>query len=237
MQIAPVVDQVDINMIVPYFQPIMDLENQVVWCYETLARLITQDEQTFLPSEFLRLVEKQQCCGEMTRAVFCQSVDYFRYKNIPWSMNISAQDVIDKDMPYFFSAVLANYPNASSIRFELPVDVLYDYPAEFHHFIEVIAQLGCKVMVDHVGVTTGNIHALLDLPIEGIKISGSLISQLANNQEVLDFVRSLHEQATTHGLRVVAGHIEDAATLEQVKALNITHGQGFYFSQPSASIN
>ncbi|MFT5277458.1 MAG: EAL domain-containing protein (putative c-di-GMP-specific phosphodiesterase class I), partial [Granulosicoccus sp.] len=43
--------------VVPYFQPIMNLNNNRVWRYECLARLLGEKEHIFLPSEFLTIVE------------------------------------------------------------------------------------------------------------------------------------------------------------------------------------
>ena len=236
MQTKTAIDNVDVQMIVPYFQPIMDLDENVVWCYESLARLVTSDEQMFLPSEFLSLVEKQQCYGELTRTIFSHSIEYFRHKNAHWSMNIAEQDIVDQDMPHFFNEVLSDYPNASRVTFELPANVVFEQAAAFNRFVLIAKELGAKVMVDHVGMPSGNITNMLSQPIDGIKISGALIAQLEENQSVYDFVYSLQQQATERGLTVVAAHIEDAAILEQVKALGIKYGQGFYFSQPSARV-
>jgi EAL domain-containing protein (putative c-di-GMP-specific phosphodiesterase class I) len=236
MSVKPAIDNLDVQMIVPYFQPIMDLDENVVWCYESLARLVTRDEQTFLPSEFLSLVEKQQCYGELTRTIFSHSLEYFRHKNAHWSMNIAEQDIVDMDMPQFFTDILSDYPNAARVTFELPANVVFKHPQAFNGFIAIARELGAKVMIDHVGMPSGNIYAMLNLPIDGIKISGALIAQLAANQAVYDFVHSLQQQATEQELTVVAAHIEDAAILEQVKGLGIKYGQGFYFCQPSANV-
>jgi EAL domain-containing protein (putative c-di-GMP-specific phosphodiesterase class I) len=236
MQTRIAIDNIDVQKIVPYFQPIMNLEENVVWCYESLARLISSDEHTFLPSEFLSLVEKQQCFGELTRTIFSHSIEYFRHKNTHWSMNIAEQDIIDRDMPGFFTEILSDYPNASRVTFELPASVVFEHTKAFSNFVSIAKALGAKVMIDHVGMPSGNINNMLNLPIDGIKISGALIAQLGSDQSVCDFVYSLQQQATERELTVVAAHIEDAAILEQVKALGIKYGQGFYFSQPSASV-
>ena len=52
MPIREISENFSIEDIVPYFQPIVDLNSQGVWRYECLARLITQGDKTFLPSEF-----------------------------------------------------------------------------------------------------------------------------------------------------------------------------------------
>ena len=59
MQVTEVKDSFNLDNVVPFFQPIMDLNNNAVWSYECLARLLTLDQNSFLPKEFLFLVERQ----------------------------------------------------------------------------------------------------------------------------------------------------------------------------------
>ncbi|MFT7261300.1 MAG: EAL domain-containing protein (putative c-di-GMP-specific phosphodiesterase class I), partial [Glaciecola sp.] len=53
MQVTEVTDSFNLDNIVPFFQPIMDLKNNVVWSYECLARLLTFGQNSYLPTEFL----------------------------------------------------------------------------------------------------------------------------------------------------------------------------------------
>jgi len=46
MPIREISEDFSIEDIVPYFQPIVDLNSQGVWRYECLARLITQGDKT-----------------------------------------------------------------------------------------------------------------------------------------------------------------------------------------------
>ena len=57
MPIKEITEHFTLDRIVPFFQPIMDLQAGCVWRYECLARLISEQEDTFLPNEFLHLVE------------------------------------------------------------------------------------------------------------------------------------------------------------------------------------
>ena len=44
MQVTEVTDSFNLDNVVPFFQPIMDLQNDAVWSYECLARLLTIDQ-------------------------------------------------------------------------------------------------------------------------------------------------------------------------------------------------
>jgi EAL domain-containing protein (putative c-di-GMP-specific phosphodiesterase class I) len=53
MQTTEVTDRFNLDNAVPFFQPIMDLKNNVVWSHECLARLLSFDQNSYLPTEFL----------------------------------------------------------------------------------------------------------------------------------------------------------------------------------------
>ena len=101
MPIREVTDTFNLDDIVPYFQPIVDLGNQRVWRYECLARLITQNDKTFLPSEFLYLLERHNHVHQLTETMFCQSARYFEDVNIPWNINLNASDLSNETITKF----------------------------------------------------------------------------------------------------------------------------------------
>ena len=95
MQVTEVTESFNLNNVVPFFQPIMDLKNNSVWSYECLARLLTLDQNRFLPTEFLFLVERQQSVALLTQTLLSRSAIYFRDINMAWNINLSLADMTD----------------------------------------------------------------------------------------------------------------------------------------------
>ena len=86
MPIKEITENFTLDRIVPFFQPIMDLEVGSVWRYECLARLLNENENTFLPNEFLYLVERNNWIHKLTETMMLQSAHYFRHLNMPWNI-------------------------------------------------------------------------------------------------------------------------------------------------------
>lgn len=234
MHIQEVTEQFSLDRVVPYFQPIMDLQQDAVWRYECLARLVTPGEQTFLPSDFLHLVERQQSVSQLTETIFHRSAEYFRNSNVSWNINISLQDMLNPSLPKMLAEYLKNYADPRRICLELTASTALNNIEQFKAFVSCCEQQNIGIFIDHFGAVPGNINTLLELPICGIKVAGTLISQLTNNQETADFVNHLTHQAANNDVFVIAEHIEDKATLDVVKELSIKFAQGFYFCQPLA---
>ncbi|WP_416306414.1 EAL domain-containing protein [Neptunicella sp. SCSIO 80796] len=234
MHISDVVDGFDIDNIVPYFQPILNLADHSVISYECLARLVTSNDQMFLPSEFLTLVEKEQCFGELAQHIFHLSAQYFHDINMGWSINISEHDIQDQEFINFLVNHLEGYPNPQRVTLEVVAATAIKHRQAFLKFVEICQSLKIKVFLDRFAATSSNYRQILQLPIDGIKLDGALVKQFPTNQQAKDFAIHLLEQAKINHIQVIAEHIEDKATLMAVKALNVNYGQGYYFSHPQA---
>jgi EAL domain-containing protein (putative c-di-GMP-specific phosphodiesterase class I) len=232
MRIREVTEHFKLDRVVPFFQPIMDVSHNSVWRFECLARLVTPCEQTFLPSEFLHLVERQHSVERLTETIFTRSATYFRDLNVAWNINISQQDMLNPKLLSDLCEALIDYPNPSRVGLEITDSVVLQNIDKFHDFAARCIEHNIGIYIDHFGATPSNINSVLDLPISGIKIAGGLITQLMESQQNYDFVDNLTQAAHARGMSVVAVHVEDKATLQRVKDLGIRYAQGYYFSMP-----
>ncbi|GAC16638.1 EAL domain-containing protein [Aliiglaciecola lipolytica] len=232
MHITEVTDHFNLDRIVPFFQPIMDVSHERVWRFECLARLVTPCEQTFLPSEFLHLVERPQSVALLTETILNRSAHYFRNLNVAWNINISQQDMLNPGLFEILAEAMHDYPNPNRLGLELTAAVVLENIEKFQTFANECQRLNIAIYIDHFGATPSNINSILNLPINGIKIAGELISQLMENQQTCDFVKHFTQLATDKKITVVAVHVEDRATLIKLTDLGIRYAQGYYYSEP-----
>lgn len=235
MPIREVTDTFNLDDIVPYFQPIVDLGNQRVWRYECLARLITQNDKTFLPSEFLYLLERNNHVHQLTETMFCQSARYFEDVNIPWNINLSASDLANEALTKKLIAHLANYPNANRVSVEVSASTALNNQSQLRTFIDRSLHSGLGVFIDNLGASPGNVKNLLSLPIRGVKLAGGLIRHYDAQSEVREFVDHVLEMTYERSISVVAEHIENEEILDIVRQLPIRYAQGYVFSLPKAA--
>jgi EAL domain-containing protein (putative c-di-GMP-specific phosphodiesterase class I) len=234
-----------INNVVPYFQPIIDLTSQRVWRYECLARFIAANDKTFLPSEFLYLVEREHHMQALTEIMFCQSARYFRDLNMPWSINISHSDLENEQLAAVLLSHLNDYPNPERVSIEISALSALAAPRAFATFVEQSIGGGIGVFIDNVGAKPGNIIPLLNLPIRGIKLAGGLLKRYNHRCDALapwgadddtthEYVDNIIAQCHHRSISVVAEHVETPLMLEQLTNLPIRYAQGFVFSPPQA---
>lgn len=236
MPIREISENFSIEDIVPYFQPIVDLQSQGVWRYECLARLITQGDKTFLPSEFLYLIEREQHVNTLAASMFVQCASYFHDVSIPWNINISARDLYNKELTNTLIMHLASYPMPERVSIEVSASTALSNPRGLTAFIEKSVHAGLGVFIDNVGSCPGNIRALVNLPIRGIKLAGGLIKHYDQQDAVKEYVDYLLLLCERHGISTIAEQVEDEGHLECVKRLPIRYAQGYVFSPPLANV-
>lgn len=235
MQVTEVTDSFNLDNVVPFFQPIMDLKNNVVWSYECLARLLSLEQTPYLPTEFLFLVERQQSVAQLTQTVFSRCASYFRDINMAWNVNLSLSDMTDADILEFLQSQLAGYPNPKRISIEITAQNALSESAKFSRFCEVCEALGINIVIDNFDQQECDLQSLLSLPISAIKVSAKLFDKTVTDVATENFVKGLIISAANNKIVVIAERIEHQKTLDLVKSLGIKYAQGFYFSQPKAN--
>ncbi|WP_158966047.1 EAL domain-containing protein [Paraglaciecola sp. L3A3] len=234
MQVTEVKDSFSLDSVVPFFQPIMDLSHNTVWSYECLARLMTIDERTYLPSEFLYLVERQDLVAELTQIIFNRSASYFRDINMAWNINVSLSDIVDPTIHKFLTAQLSCYPNPSRISIEITAKNALISNSNFLQFANLCQSLGINIIIDHFEQDETELQTIMSLPISAIKVAGSLFEQASKYLEVANLVKTMVSLAAENNIVLIAEHIELASTLAAAQKCGIKYAQGFYFSQPKA---
>ena len=236
MPIREISEDFSIEDIVPYFQPIVDLSSHGVWRYECLARLITRSDRTFLPSEFLYLIDREQHVKTLAASMFEQCASYFHDTNVPWNINITEKDLDDELLTNTLLTHLASYPTPERVSIEVSASAALSNPKRLNRFIDRSLHAGLGVFIDNVGSCPGNIRALMNLPIRGIKLAGGLVKHYEQQEAVREYVDYLLSLCERHGVSTIAEQVEDEQHLEKVKRLSIKYAQGYFFSPPVAKV-
>ncbi|MEP0176703.1 MAG: EAL domain-containing protein [Paraglaciecola sp.] len=237
MQITEVTDSFSLECVVPFFQPIMDLENNTVWSYECLARLVNLHDNTYLPSQFLFLVERQHTVAQLTETIFKRSASYFRDINMAWNINVSLSDMTDSETHQFFRSQLGDYPNPNRVSVEITAQNALADLQSFSRFAEMCADYGVKIIIDHFDLTKENVEKVFSLPVAAIKVQGSLFESDGPDPTNSELIALLISASKKNDVILIAERIEQRETLTKVRELGLKYAQGFYFSQPKANVD
>ncbi|KTD25685.1 two component histidine kinase, GGDEF domain protein/EAL domain protein [Legionella lansingensis] len=97
-------------------------------------------------------------------------------------------------------------------------------------FVKALQKLGITIGIDQVGIHFSPMHYLNELPIDYVKLHGSLLQDVVENQNKQFFIHYFNEMAKTLGIKVIATQIETEAQWQALRGLGIKWGQGEYLS-------
>jgi EAL domain-containing protein (putative c-di-GMP-specific phosphodiesterase class I) len=221
------------NAVIPYFQPIIDLESGEALKYEALARLQIKEGETITPYHFIEAAKQAKLSGIITTRILKKTLEIARRTGATFSVNLSAEDITSgHDQKRIFSLLEAYDDVSSRIIFEiLETEEIEDYEI-ISDFIRRAKRFGCQISIDDFGSGYSNFEKLLQLDIDVIKIDGSLIKHVDHNTHAELVVRTIVDFAKGAQLETVAEFVHSKAVLEKVRALDIDYAQGFYLGEP-----
>ena len=107
---------------------------------------------------------------------------------------------------------------------------------EFHHksfaVLEKIRKMGLLVTMDDFGTGYSSLSYLKNIPLSGLKIDKSFISDINKDENTDKLVASIVSIAHGLGLEVVAEGVEEKYQADHLIALGCEYLQGYYFSRP-----
>ncbi|WP_262823927.1 EAL domain-containing protein [Sulfurimonas gotlandica] len=220
------------DKIVLFFQPIVDNATGEINKYESLIRLIDSDDKVITPYFFLEIAKKAKLYKQLTKIVIQKSFENFRENDFEFSVNISIDDILDKEINAYILEMLNIYNISHRVIFEIVESESIENFDEIQRFIKSVKELGCRVAIDDFGTGYSNFEYLMRLEADFIKIDGSIIKEILDNKNSEIITTVIVDFAKKMGIQVIAEFVESEEIFQKVKELGIEKSQGYYFSEP-----
>jgi diguanylate cyclase (GGDEF)-like protein/PAS domain S-box-containing protein len=227
--------------IVPYFQPIVDLESGRAMGFEVLARWLHPDRGLLPPSEFLPLAEESGLLvdlgARMLRDSMAQLAQWraagHAFANCSISVNVGTRQLVD---PSFYDTVVHALAetglDADSLWLEITETSLLSDVKAATVALRELRSLGLHLAVDDFGTGYSSLTYLKRFPVEAIKIDRSFVTGLGIESEDSTIVEAVVRLGQALGLSVVAEGIESPLQLSRLRELGCDRGQGYLFGRP-----
>lgn len=225
---------IDNRKIISYFQPIVNNQTQKIEKYESLVRLVTEDGQLLTPLYFLDTAKKGRYYSKITKIVLENSfAALYKISEAAISINLSVHDIERDEITHYIENLLVQHEDeAHRIIFELlESEDIKDF-ALIKQFIQKVKAKGVKIAIDDFGTGYSNFERLLSYEPDILKIDGSLIKNIHNNQINQHIVETVMLFAKKQNLSTVAQFVENETIYEIVRDMGIDYSQGFYFGKP-----
>ena len=227
-------DAVKKDLIIPVFQPIFDNKSLKICKYEVLARIKTQNGLVSI-FPYLKIAKENKIYKEITKSIYLKAYDVFKDNNKQFSLNLSIDDLLEEETLELIDKLFENKNFAKRCTFELlESEAIEDYEM-VKNFITKMKKSGVKFAIDDFGSGYSNFEHILNLEIDYLKIDGSLIKKIEDNNTKI-IVETINSFAKRMSIYTIAEFVSTKEILKEVKNLNIDCTQGFYLSEPLEKI-
>lgn len=215
-----------------YFQPIVDTFSQKCVKYESLVRLIDENNEVISPYFFLDISKKSNYYTQITKIVIEKSIQYLETISTSIGINLTIEDIKNKRIKEFIFEKLEKCTKCSDLTFELVESEGIENFEEVAEFICKVKSYGCKLAIDDFGTGYSNFEYLLKLNADYIKIDGSIIKDIDVDENKYHIVKTITNFAKVQNIELIAEFVSNETIYEKIKSLEIDYCQGFYFGKP-----
>ncbi|MCF7519311.1 EAL domain-containing protein [Pseudoalteromonas sp. L21] len=224
-----------------YFQPQVCLKTgNVVGC-EALLRWQHPALGAISPEVFIPIAESSGVINQLTEWVVTRGIEWQAIftKHIPnhvISINISAKDLLNKDLPVLFITKLNEQGvEPSSVMLELTESATLEESKKIKVLLNDYRLIGVKLAIDDFGTGYSSLAYLSQLGFDEVKIDKQFVLNLQFSNNDKSICKATCDIATTLGAEVVAEGIEDEQSLAILKSYGCQVGQGYYFAKPMSA--
>jgi len=223
------------------YQPIVSLNGDAGGRYEVLLRILDEEDHVILPGQFLSIAGKTGKSGEIDRWVIDTAFRTLMKQRsdgtaIEFFIKLSGTTLEDRELPVWINRKLKEYRLKSDcVCFEIPEAVAIKDLKSTMMFIKAMQKLHCGVAIEHFGCANQP-RLIQHLPVDMLKIDGSLINNLASSKEQQEKVKTVIDLARKSGIQCTAERVDDASDLAKLWEFGVNFIQGNFVQEPGKSL-
>ncbi len=224
-----------------HFQPIVSLHDLRITGFEALARWQRPGFGLVMPAGFIPAAEDTGLIlwlGSWILQEACRNLCIWNSQfpcTPPFTIavNVSAKQFAQPDLVKQVSQVLQDTGLApSNLRLELTESVTMRDEEHTTRILSELRKLGVRLCIDDFGTGYSSLSYLRRFALDILKIDRSFVSDMLDNSESREIVKTILSLGKNLGMEVVAEGVETAEQMAQLKMLGCGFAQGYLFSKP-----
>ena len=218
------------DRIVPFYQPMYNYKTGKIEKYECLMRLI-ENGQVIPPDNYLNIAKKTKLYPQLTYKMVAKSIDKFAVSSEEFSINLSIEDLMNEELMQF----VYSYAEQKDVFTRLVLEIVESEEISDNDSISKIltrfTEAGAKIAIDDFGSGYSNFNYLISLKANYIKIDGSIIQHILEDERALEVVKSLVNFAKKSNMKTIAEFVSSKELNELIESLGVDYAQGYYYGK------
>jgi diguanylate cyclase (GGDEF)-like protein len=219
-------------------QPIRSLASGGIERYELFLRMTGESGELLPAASFIEVAERSGMVQELDRWVVAQALELMAEREragdpVSLHMNLSGASMTDLSVLEFIERRLdEGEADPARCTFEITQSARVEDYDTAGAFADRLTEFGCEVAIDDYGAGFSPFAYLKKVPFDVIKIDGTFIREMAQNDADQLVVKAIVEIARGLGKRTIAEFVEDEHTENLLRDYGVDMAQGFHLGRP-----
>jgi diguanylate cyclase (GGDEF)-like protein len=215
-------------------QPIASLNGSSQKIFDAAVRMLDLQGKEVLPSEFLPAAARNDLMRNIDRWVLGASLSFIAKRSPDLLfVRMSRDSIADGGFISWLDTQLRSTlaePQRLCLQFTEEDTARLLHPSQL--LFSQLRQRRVRVALEHFGTGRDPLALIGLLPLDFLKIDGSLMQGLGGSPEQQQRIRAIAAAANANGVQTVAERIEDANTMAVVWQLGVQYIQGYLVHAP-----
>jgi diguanylate cyclase (GGDEF)-like protein len=223
------------------YQPIVSLQDGELRGFEALIRWEHPERGLVSPDEFIPAAEENGeilaigawVIGEACRQAAIWRDAFARKRPLSINVNVSARQFSSPELLQQIKVAMETFHlSAEHLHVEITESAIMGSPDVATATLLELRRMGIEVHLDDFGTGYSSLGHLHRFPVDTLKIDRSFISMSGARVGNPAIVQAITSLARSLSMETTAEGVETKEQLEQLRLLNCTNAQGYYFSRP-----
>ncbi len=214
--------------------PIAGLRSDSVKMYDLLVRMIDEQGNSVLPSEFLPAAQRNNMMKNIDRWMLQASVKFCNQGDADRVfVRLSSQSITDTTMYSWMEQKLdAEGFDCSRLVIQIPERDAAKHIKQTRTLVNHARKLGIGFALEHYGTHQERFQILDILSPDYVKIDGELMHTLIVDTKMQSSVSRIVKAAQERGIKTIAERVENANAMAVLFQLGLDFMQGHYVHEP-----
>jgi diguanylate cyclase (GGDEF)-like protein len=237
---ADIREAIEWEEFIPYYQPIIKLENEEVKGFEALARWESSKRGFVYPDDFIPLAEETNLVQAIDLQILkksCQQLKIWQETlsrhDLYVSCNLFCNQFFSTTLPVDIENILIETGlKPHNLRVELTERALLENTEIVLSNMKALKRLGVKILLDDFGTGYSSLSYLHQFPIDVLKIDRSFINNVHEHKSNRAIIKTIVDLATNLRMATVGEGIENIEDAQLLQKMDCLYGQGYYYAKP-----
>ncbi len=214
--------------------PIAGLRSDSVKMYDLLVRMIDEQGNSVLPSEFLPAAERNNIMKNVDRWMLQSAVQFCGESNADRVfVRLSRQSIKDTTTASWMEQKFDDESfDCSRLVVQIPERDAAKHIKQTQALVKHARKLGIGFAIEHYGIDQERFQILDILKPDYIKIDGELMHTLMTDASLQDAVGKIVRAAQKRNIKTIAERVENANAMAVLFQLGLDFMQGHYVHEP-----